>query len=216
MSESTQRATCWSITINNPVPADIPTSDALPAKWVLQGQLEEGKEGTTHYQGMLTTPQTRFSQVKKIFPRAHIEVAKNRSALEKYVHKSDTRIMEIPTVSSSVPTLFDYQSTIAGRWVSTEFDKYIDNFKDKEIGEVALLYVDSLVEKDIINGMRGIEFIAINPMWRSSWKKFWRGIILRHRSIEDASNAKELPTESDDTSQEEAEIQQEEDTSSDC
>lgn len=185
MSDSTQRATCWSITINNPVPTDIPVSDALPAKWVLQGQLEEGKEGTTHYQGMLTTPQTRFSQVKKIFPRAHIEIAKNRTALEKYVHKSDTRIMEIPTVSSSVPTLFDYQSTIAGRWVSTEFDKYIDNFKDKEIGEVALLYVDSLVEKDIINGMRGIEFIAINPMWRSSWKKFWRGIILRHRSIEE-------------------------------
>ncbi|AJD07522.1 replication-associated protein [Sewage-associated circular DNA virus-15] len=200
MGDTSQRATCWSITINNPLPSDIPTAEALPAKWVLQGQLEEGKEGTVHYQGMLTTPQCRFSQVKKVLPRAHIEVAKNRTALEKYVHKEDTRLVEVPTVSSSLPTLFDYQFTVAGRWVSTEFDKYIDDFKDKDIGDVALLYVDSLVEKDIINGMRGIEFIAINPMWRSSWKRFWRGIILRHRSIEDAQARQEdIPSQEECT-----------------
>lgn len=188
MTESTIRATCWSITINNPTPSDIPTADAMPAKWTLQGQLEMGKEGTPHYQGMLTTPQARFSQIKKVFPRAHIEVAKNKTALQKYVTKEDTRIMEVPTVSSAIPTLFDYQATIASKWKSVDFDNYLDDFKDKEVGEVALLYVDHLVEQDIIAGMRGIEFIAINPMWRSSWKKFWRGIILRHRNIEDASS----------------------------
>lgn len=186
MTESTIRATCWSITINNPTPSDIPTADAMPAKWTLQGQMEQGKEGTMHYQGMLTTPQSRFSQIKKIFPRAHIEVAKNKSALQKYVSKEDTRIMEVPTVSSAIPTLFDYQATIADKWVGVDFDNYLEQFPDKEVGEVALIYVDHLVEQDIIAGMRGIEYIAINPMWRSSWKKFWRGIILRHRSIKDA------------------------------
>lgn len=193
MTESTIRASCWSITINNPLPSDIPTATTMPAKWTLQGQMEEGKEGTPHYQGMLTTPQVRFSQVKKIFPRAHIEVAKNKAALQKYVSKEDTRIMEVPTVSSAIPTLFDYQATVAGNWKNVDFDNWLEQFPTEDQGEVALKYVDSLVSKDIIAGMRGIEFIAINPMWRSSWKKFWRAIILRHKSIEDASQLSQSP-----------------------
>lgn len=188
MTESTTiRGTCWSITINNPLPTDLLTQDKLPAGWAYEGQIEEGvKNGTPHAQLMLLTPQVRLSQVKGLFPRAHIEKAKNKAALKKYVHKDDTRIMEIPTVSSAIPTLFDYQATIAERWVGVDFDNYLEQFPDKEVGEVALIYVDHLVEQDIIAGCRGIEFIAINPMWRSSWKKFWRGIILRHRSIKDA------------------------------
>jgi len=43
-------------------------------------------------------------------------------------------------------------------------------------------YIDTLVKRDIESGKRGCEWIAINPMWRSSWKKFWRSIIRRHGS----------------------------------
>lgn len=206
MAESSQRSTCWSITINNPVPSDLPVKEALPAKWSYEGQLEEGKEGTTHYQGMLLTPQVRFSQVKKIFPRAHIEVAKNKTALQKYVHKEDTRLVEIPTVSSSVPTLFDYQSTVAGSWVPEKFDEWVKKLPNEPEGEVALMYVDSLVSEDIKKGVRGIEFIAINPMWRSSWKKFYRSIIFRHQNIKDATQTlvpEEEPTEEESCQEEE-------------
>lgn len=177
-----ERATCWSITINNPVSTDYTLE--LPAKWILTGQIEQGKEGTTHYQGMLTTPQTRFSSVKKLFPRAHIEVARNKSALQKYVHKEETRLQKLDDNVSQIPTLFDYQHTIASRWDDSQFDELRSKWKDdpkKTIGDIALDYVDSLVAIDIEEGVIGVEYIAINPMWRSAWKKFFKSMVVRER-----------------------------------
>lgn len=172
----TDRATCWSVTINNPTEEEY--SFVLPAKWKLTGQLEKGEQGTVHYQGMLTTPQTRFSAVKKVFPRAHIEVARNKAALQKYVQKEDTRLKEV----TPIPTLFEYQTIIAGFWNDAEFDEYVETFagRPQSEDELAMRYLDRLVAQDIESGRRGAEFIAINPMWRSSWKYFWRSIIKRH------------------------------------
>lgn len=188
----TDRGTCWSITINNPKPEDL--NVVFPNnKWVMKGQMEKGEEGTEHYQAMLITPQVRFSQVKKLLPRAHIELAKNRKALEKYVAKSETRIAEVATISSNIPTLFDYQHTIAKRWDDIAFTTFADKYDDEYIAkhsldEVALEYVDSLVAEDIRNGMCGVEYIAINPMWRSAWKKFWRAMIQRERLAQNNSS----------------------------
>lgn len=182
------RGTCWSITINNPEKGDYECE--LPAGWKLTGQLEVGEQGTEHYQGMLKTNQVRFSAVKKVFPRAHIELAKNAKALEKYVHKVDTRSQEVRDNVSTIPTLFEYQGIIANMWVEEEFQRRWNavvqdatehvkpsNLPDMDV--VAMRYVDSLVATDIENGRRGAEFIGINPMWRSSWKLFWRSIIKR-------------------------------------
>lgn len=154
----------------------------------MQGQIEKGKEGTVHYQGMLTTPQVRFSQVKKVIPRAHIELAKNKSALQNYVSKEDTRIASVENISNNIPTLFDYQHQIASRWDDTEFNEFSKQHSDEflakhGIGEIALRYVDKLVEQDIEDGMNGIEYIAINPMWRSAWKKFYKSMVSRERKI---------------------------------
>lgn len=181
------RGTCWSITINNPTDADYKVE--LPAAWRLQGQLERGEEGTEHYQGMLTTPQVRFSAVKKQFPRAHIELAKNRKALEKYVHKSETRVAEVADVVSNIPTLFEYQHTIAARWDDDEWNLFVNQAREDsgdenlKIDELALKYVDYLVGQDIEAGICGIEYIAINPMWRSAWKKFYRQLVTRERKL---------------------------------
>lgn len=106
MGDNKGRGTCWSITINNPTADDM--SPTLPAGWKLVGQMEKGEEGTLHYQGMLTTNQVRFSAVKKVFSRAHIELAKNRKGLEKYVHKPETRVSEVSDIVSNIPTLFEY------------------------------------------------------------------------------------------------------------
>lgn len=182
------RGSCWSITINNPTQADTPT---LPAGWVFKSQLEKGKEGTEHIQGCLTTGATvRFSAVKKVFPRAHIELARNKAGLMKYVKKEDTRIATIPDQRSDIPTLFDYQGIIADMWVEDDFQKLCEKYfselgettnKIPDTGDIALEYLDSLVAKDIeCNGRKGAEYIAINPMWRSSWKKFYRSIIRRN------------------------------------
>lgn len=157
----------------------------LPPGWAITGQLERGEQGTIHYQAMLTTPQVRASAVKKVYPRAHIEVARNRTALANYVHKADTRVAEVPRNESRVPTIFQYQSFIADRWNK---DDWADEVKKRlhvykgDIDELALKYVDRLVAEDIENGRQGVEYIAINPMWRSSWKKFWSSIIARNAS----------------------------------
>ena len=178
--QMSDRATCWSITINNPTENEM--APTLPAKWALTGQVEKGEEGTEHYQGMLKTPQERFSAIKKVFPRAHIEVARNRKALEQYVHKSDSRIAERPDVVSNIPTLFDYQHTVARNWDDDEYkakcEKY---FKGIDGEESFMQYLDDLVIRDIEDGVCGVEFIAINPMWRSAWKKFGRAMIKRER-----------------------------------
>lgn len=174
----TERATCWSITINNPTPDDM--APELPPGWQLQGQLEVGEQGTQHYQGMLTTPQVRFAALKKVLPRAHIEIARNRKALEKYVHKDDTRVGLVDTVKSRIPTLFEYQDVVAQKWDNNELFKRFREMKSPDLDEAAMEYCDSLVAQDIEAGVKGVEFIAINPMWRASWKKFWSSIIKRN------------------------------------
>ena len=173
--DSTCRHSCWSITINNPkleeVQCDVPG-------WKLKGQYEVGAEGTRHFQGILRTPQVRFSAVKKVFPRAHIEAARNPEALAKYVHKEDTRV-DVYT-PGEVPTIFQYQANVAAAWANEEWLEISKNVLEGRLDDLALSYVDTLVRRDIEAGRRGCEWIAINPMWRSSWKKFWRSIIKRH------------------------------------
>lgn len=153
----------------------------------MTGQIEKGDEmGTEHYQGMVTTPQVRFSAVKKVFPRAHIEVARNKSALQNYVHKDDTRLEQVADRQSKIPTLFDYQHTIAGRWDQAEWLEFADRRMNDDaklsVDDVALEYVDRMVALDIEAGVCGVEYIAINPMWRSAWKKFWRSMVARERN----------------------------------
>lgn len=173
-----ERGNCWSITINNPTEADL--SPMLPAGWRQTGQMERGAEGTEHYQGMVTTPQVRFTAVKKVFPRAHIEIARDRHALAAYVSKQETRIKEIEERVSGIPTLFEYQTTIAQKWNPDKFQELVTKNSGKlKLPEIALMYVDELVADDIMSGVRGVEFIAVNPMWISSWKKFYAYIIKR-------------------------------------
>jgi len=177
---SSERATAWSITINNPTESDM--TPTLPAKWVLTGQVEQGEEGTIHYQAMLKTPQERFSAVKKVFPRAHIEVARNSKALGQYVHKAESRLAERPDVVSNIPTLWDYQHTIAKAFRDDEFIDHCSQFQTPmSEDDLFMGYLDDLVRRDIEKGVCGVEFIAINPMWRSAWKKFGRAMIKRER-----------------------------------
>jgi len=173
------RATCWAITWNNP-PDKIPL---LPPGWEVDGQLEKGeKNGTPHWQIILYTPQVRWRAVKNVFPICHIEAARNKAALQNYVSKSETRVADLPQ-QRYVPTIFEYQEMVARHWVPEDFDKrWMETDGSMSIDDCAMEYLDDLVRVDIENGMWGPEWISINPMWRSSWKKFWRSIIKRNAS----------------------------------
>lgn len=177
---TTDRASCWSITINNPTEEEVKVT--LPSGWKLSGQYEMGENETKHFQGMLNTPQIRFSAVKKLFPRAHIEIARNKTALSQYVNKEETRIASFGGNES--PSIFKYQDIVADIATYKEFEqrytaeRLISEFNG-DMNKAFMAYIDSICMKLIAEGAKGLEFISINPIWRSSWIKFWPSILER-------------------------------------
>jgi len=187
---SDNRATCWSITINNPEDGEVNVT--LPSGWKLTGQYEMGAEGTRHFQGMLKTPQVRFTAVKKLFKRAHIEVARNKVALTQYVDKEETRVASFGGNES--PSIFQYQDIIADDWNDEEYTDFVKERLDvQDYSDAVLPYIDVLCSRRIAQGARGLEFISVNPIWRSSWKRFAQVIVKRRRAATEGSGASEEP-----------------------
>jgi len=173
---TTQRATCWSVTINNPTPDDEEAiAIARQKNWKVEGQLEKGDGGTLHYQLLVRTPQVRFSALKKQFPRAHIEIARNEAALDIYVNKEDTRVSKLQEKSEMYPSLSKYWAL-----VSIELDAY--NNTAIQYGDplmpMTLVGMDYATERLIYKGYH-VESIAVNPQVRASWKRFAHSIYLR-------------------------------------
>jgi len=175
---TTDRGTCWSVTINNPTKSDDEGIALARQKsgWKVYGQREKGENGTEHYQLMVTTPQTRFSALKRIFPRAHIELARDRTALSKYVQKEDTRVGSLTSdqeLYTSMQKLWDmFANYLAdspkGRKGAYEFwgpEELLSQF-DKFIWEK--------IEQGYI-----VETMAVNPQIRSSVKQYGKNIINR-------------------------------------
>lgn len=188
---NTQRATTWSVTINNPTEQEEEQiAQARQRGWKVDGQKEQGENGTPHYQLLVRTPQVRFSAVKKQFPRAHIEVARNVVALETYVHKEETRVGELPTNQDKYPSLskfwdlvfdyfaelgkdgFDYVAMSDGRV------RFYDENRRIMSHDTPLVLLDEATRHLIKNGYH-VEGIACNPSTRSAWKNLWHAIMVR-------------------------------------
>lgn len=174
---TSQRATCWSVTINNPIAADEENiAQARQSGWKVDGQLEKGENGTPHYQLIIKTPQVRFSAVKKQFPRAHIEIARNPAALEEYVHKDDTREALLAQQSDLYPSLQKVWDMFYD-WLS--LDGNVTHFCSSD-EDRRLTYFDEYICEKIEEGYV-LETIAVNPQIRSSIKKYGRSIIIRSK-----------------------------------
>jgi len=200
-TDTTQKATCWSITINNPQEGEV-TVGGHPG-WKLEGQYEQGEEGTRHFQGMLTTPHIRWSAVKRQFPRAHIEIGRNRAALSVYVKKEEIRVGDYATEVNK--NMFQAQAMIAGDWDQEEYDDMWNlhvairlkrGKTPDDPSDIAMKYLDELVDRRIRKGERGLEMTAVNPVWRSSWKRFYASIIYRHaNAIQEQPQTPSTPEE---------------------
>jgi len=170
------RATCWSVTINNPIKADEDNISLARQKgWKVDGQKEVGKEGTPHYQLVVKTPQVRFSALKKAFPRSHIEKARNVTALEQYVVKEETRVGELPT-SDKFPSLQQVWEMFYMYCISKNYidlcNYYFRKWHREETGtreslEIFDEFCDVYIRKGYVLGP-----IACNPSVRSNVKKF--------------------------------------------
>lgn len=196
------KSTYWSLTINNPTDADEENiAQARQKGWKVEGQREVGENGTRHYQIMLKTGQVRFSAVKKIFPRAHIEPARNPTALQQYVHKLETRDGELKEDNEMYPSLSKFWDLVFDYWQRYDKDA-LDNAKlqdgifelydgrDINDPKVRLSMLDEAAAYLIRQGYH-VEGIAVNPSTRSAASRFLTSIFERCQKRFTDNNAKD-------------------------
>lgn len=205
--DTTVRHTCWSLTINNPTSQDDESISLARQKgWKVEGQKEKGAEGTVHYQLMLRTPQVRFSAVKKAFPRAHIEVARNIAALAKYVTKESTREEQLNISQDQYPSLSKfweliYERLTADNCFNFELSK-LEFVKGFNFHENPFHAFDQCVRELIEMGYM-VEGIATNPQTRTSWKLYAIAIMRRvhtARSTDSQTDRQRVESASDNLS----------------
>jgi len=185
---TTERATCWSLTINNPTSADDEEINlARQRGWTVDGQPEIGAEGTPHYQLILRTPQVRFAAVKKAFSRAHIEIARNPAALQQYVRKEDTRAGQLSEQSAMYPSLSRFWELLYDHFNEDEaFDytllpdevRFYDLDTHRAFRKDPLTFFDDAVRALISRGYH-VETLAMNPSTRASFTKYWDALFVR-------------------------------------
>lgn len=142
--------------------------------WKVEGQLEKGKEGTPHYQLLVRTPWSRFPALKKVFPRAHIEVCRNVAALEQYVHKEETREGELVSTNEMYPSLQKVWDMMADFIQSGGYEqKWYDSDPD---GRLVIFdkFIGYIIEEGYV-----VESIGANPQTRSMVKLYGEKIYIR-------------------------------------
>lgn len=169
------RATAWSVTCNlknvSRATVDACMDAARQLGWGVEGQLERGEEGTDHYQLMVKTPQVRFAAVKKVFPTAHIEVARNRTALEQYVHKEETRVEPLKNIEVTFLTYPQVRSQFF-KWLYDNRFLQLHTYDPEE----RLRLWDEFIGLSIEEGMH-VDLIGMNPQHRGCISKYWRHYI---------------------------------------
>lgn len=185
------RGTAWSITCNLKNITRNRVDDCIDAArtlgWGVEGQLERGnEEGTEHYQLLVRTPQVRFSAVKKVFPTAHIELARNVCALEQYVHKEDTRVEALKNVEVSFLT-YPQVRTQFFKWLVDQ-SLHESLYRDPE---ERLQTWDRFIGLSIEEGMN-CDLIGMNPQHRGCISKYWRHYIAYELSRRQTEERRQL------------------------
>ena len=187
------KSTNWSVTINNPTQNDEEYLALARQKgWKVEGQLEKGDNGTPHYQLLVTCKgQQRFTAIKKAFPRAHIEPARDVVALKKYVNKEETRVGQLPTQNEQYPSCSKLMA-----W----YGEYYDTQR-KLVGHECfdrLDVFDQMICSKIRQGYY-VESMGVNPQIRSSIKNYGKAIADRerlHRQKTDRQTSQDIISES--------------------
>lgn len=188
-----QRATCWSLTINMGATKMETIEEWIHAArargWKITGQVEKAPTtGTLHYQLMLSTPQMRFSAIKRAFPTAHIEIARRKIALSQYVVKTDTRVAGLPQEDEKYPTaakfwmlVFKQYEGVDGGWEDDDNTVCFSDLDRQQALEANPLDFLDQVAANLIRSGYVIDHLITNPAIRSFWKKFYAEVLYRAR-----------------------------------
>jgi len=203
-NKMTERASNWSVTLNMKTVSQERCEEFIESAkglgWGIEGQIEEGEEGTRHYQLLVKTPQIRFSAVKKVFPTAHIEKARNVAALRKYVHKDDTRVEEFKTVENK----FVQFKEIRDKFFEWVLATYYPEEQEVELNDADYMGIwDKFIGISITEGIE-CDVIGVNPQYRSCIMRYWKSYVRRQidrqtdRQTETSSEASSI-TQDDDS-----------------
>lgn len=190
---TTQRASCWSVTINNPTKEDEESiARSRQSGWKVEGQLEKGDSGTLHYQLSVKTPQVRFSALKKAFPRAHIEIARNAVALDKYCGKAESRVAALAVSQEMYPSQAKYFELL---WEVILADPTASEYRRP--GELKRFAnsTHALVKATGVLIRKGyyVENIAANPMTMHSWNLYHDAFLHRWTTRQTDEATVEVP-----------------------
>lgn len=174
-----ERATCWSLTINNPVESDFEAVKRVEnvRGWSIVGQEECGtKDGTPHLQLCLKTDYTRGSAVKKHFPRAHIEKARNKEALLDYVQKPETAKGEVMIIENKWISFKDVRTLFFKHIASTTHANDVYDIPETLDFTAKMRKWDDYICTQIAEGIECGD-IGVNPSYRSQVGKYWDGFL---------------------------------------
>lgn len=152
----------------------------MPEDWHLEGQIEQGTDSQQklHAQIFLKTPKTRGTKIVKYFPHCYIAEARNPFALQKYVHKEETRVAEIMTVENRSPQWQVVRDKFFEWVVNNEpFYAHIKDDMDERISPRLDLW-DRFITLSIAEGMN-VELVGVNPQYRSAVRRYWSGFVSR-------------------------------------
>lgn len=187
------RSSRWSVTINLKSVARSTAEECIArarqSDWTVIGQVEKGESGTEHYQLAVATPQVRFSAVKKMFPTAHIEVAKDWNALLAYCQKEETRVETLKEVTTGYISWKQLRDMFA-EWISTRlFDQHTSDHERR------LALWDMFIGELIENGYE-IDLMGMNANYRACIAKYWKHYISRYIQTKRQTDNQEvsLPT----------------------
>lgn len=127
------KARCYSITINNYTDEDLKNLDVIKNSCKSYGwQSEIGKDGTPHLQGYLYFKNAKsFKVLKKILPRAHIEIARNYLALKNYVKKAETHDGKIRVETPTKTFLRAKTDPLSGKLLHNFQKKILKQLEEK-------------------------------------------------------------------------------------
>lgn len=149
---------------------------ARQANWEVIGQIEKGASGTEHYQLAVKTPQVRFTAVKKMFPTAHIEVAKDWTALVKYCQKEDTRVETLKKVEVQFVTF----KMVRDKFFQWIYDRPFDQHPSSDERKMELW--DTFIGLSIQEGIE-CDVLGVNPQYRSCIIRYWASYIIKEITL---------------------------------
>jgi hypothetical protein len=165
--------TWYSVVVNNPTDQDeAALKEARSKGWLIEGQMEKGKNGTPHYQLALRTDEG-WTAIKQLLPRANIQEAEDPVALRRYVVKEATRVLDLTPVPTKKKPQRTYNSADFYNDVFNEAHEQFNADTDELVkNDDTLKVYDLAVNQLILQNGYDIAIRATRPDVRSAYRKY--------------------------------------------